>query len=71
MKIFVFISFAKTEMLSQEADHLGHESVGVYQGMYLSGPQIGQFRAWVDQSPSLVHSLHELPHLFMAVHAVK
>lgn len=39
--------------------------------VHLSCPKIAQFRSWVDQSPSLVLSTHELPHLFMAVLAVK
>lgn len=38
--------------------------------VHLSCPKIAQFRSWVDQSP-LVLSTHELPHLFMAVLAVK
>lgn len=39
--------------------------------MYLSCSQVDHIKAWIDQSPSLVHSTHELPHPLLAVHAVK
>lgn len=39
--------------------------------VHLSCPKTDQFRSWVDQNPSLVLSIHELLHLFMAVLAVK